>query len=1491
MAISKAVSAAIYAGAMVCAMGSVEAAPIRTLRNHIPQAVGQSRRVGPVSQMARLNLAIGLPLRNREELDGFLEQVSDPQSPNYRRYLSASEFAERFGPTQDDYDKLIEFVQGNGLTVSGTHPNRMILDVIGTVTAIDQMFHVNMTVWHHPARGQFFAPDRDPWLDLDVAVLDVSGLDNFVLPQPMDLKTMPLASATPLTSGSGPAGLFIGKDFRAAYAPGVALTGAGQTVGLFELDGFYAADVQSNFKQAGLPVVPVKTVLLDGFNGAPGGGQIEVILDIMMAAYMAPGASIIVYEGTNWNDVLNRMATDNIAKQLSSSWCFYPIDATTEQIFQQMIAQGQSLLQASGDSGAYSGWIMPPSDDPNVTVVGGTALTTSAPGGPWLSESAWSGSGGGVSTAYAIPSYQQNMNMAALGGSNTMRNIPDVSLTAAIQMFLIEGNGQAISVGGTSAAAPLWAGFIALANQQAAANAKPSVGFLNPTLYSVGNGSTYKSDLHDINTGSNGFAAITGFDLATGWGTPAGQGMVNDLVSPPLMPSFVLSAAPSTVSVQTGSSGTTTIQITAKNGFSGSVNLKVSGLPSGVTGTFGAVSSSGASTLTLAASSGAAPGAAPISVQGVSGTLTSNVGLTLNVTGVPGFSLKTSAAAVTVVQGSTATASITVSPTNGFASPVSLTTSALPSGVTASFNPASTATASTLSFVASASAAPGATAVTVTGKSGSLSATVAITLTVAPPPSFSVTASASTLSVVQGASAASTITVAPKNGFSGTVTLAATGLPSGVTASFSPPTTATTSTLTFSASSAAALATTTITVTATAGASSASATVSLTVKAAPSFTLAAAPASLNVTQGASGTSTITLTPLNGFTGAASLTIAGLPTGVTASFSPTSISSTSTLTLTASGSASVGVATLTITATSATVSAKAALVLTVAAAPGFKLSSSASIVNVAAGKTGTAIISVSPQAGFSGSVALTAAGLPAGVTASFSPASTTTTSTLTVTAPISAVSGVSQFTVNGISGSVTGSVPITLTITPPPDFTVALAPGSLSVMPGGKGATAVSLTSTTGVAGSVTLALSGLPAGVTGAFSQLNNFSGALLTLTVNSSATPAASKVTVTATSGSLIHTVVLNLTVVAASAATAPVDLSPYYNVPAAAVDNVPFTSGGLDAGGRSYSGVLLGASRIVSGTAFSLGPMGVSDAVSGQTVTLPAGKFTALKLLATGVNGNQPGQTFTVTYTDGTTAPFTQGLSDWYTPQSYPGEATAVTTNYRDNSTGTTDGRIFNLYGYSFSLNGAKTVKSVTLPQNRNVVILAITLAGSVSTAATAQVDLSKAFNGIGIISDGKAFSGGLDGVGYAYSGSLLQGTPTFNNVQFRLGAADKTNVVSGPSGAIALPAGQYSSLLVLATGVNGAQLAQTFKVTYSDATSVTFTQNLSDWFSPSNYPGEATALTMPYRNAASGVKDNRTFELYQYTFNLTNNKTVSSIALPTSSNVKVLAIALKP
>lgn len=928
----------------------------------------------------------------------------------------------------------------------------------------------------------------------------------------------------------------------------------------------------------------------------------------MMAAYMAPGANVIVYEGTSWNDVLNRMATDNIAKQLSSSWCFSPINSTTENIFKQMIAQGQSLMQASGDSGAYSGPIYPPSDDPNLTVVGGTALTTSGPAGAWVSETTWSGSGGGVSTTYSIPSYQQGVNMKAIGGSTSMRNIPDVANIAAIQMFLVANDGSGYSIGGTSAAAPLWAGFIGLANQQAAASGKPVVGFLNPALYALGEGSSYSSVLHDITTGSDGFAAAKGYDLATGWGTPAGQPLINALISSGAStPSFALSATPTTAALQTGASTAVTIQITPQNSFSGTVAFSASGLPSGVTATFGAVGTSETSTLTLTASSSAA---------------------------------------------------------------------------------SSTAT------------------VTVTGKSGTLSATVAIPLTVTVPAGFSFAASPTSVSVLRGATATSTVTVTLAKSFSGKVALAASGLPSGVTASFNPASTSTTSVVTFSATSAAALATSIIALNGTAtGSAPYSATLSLTVKAAPSFTLAASPTSLTVARSSSASTVLTLTPANGVAGLATLAVTGLPSGVTASFTSSTIASTCTLKLTASATATPGTVNANVTATSGSISAGVPLSVIVPAPPGFQLSSSVSTLSLAQGGTAVSTIAITPQTGFSGTITFTASGLPSGVTASFGSASATGT-TLTLTATTAAAVKTSPFTITGTSNGITATLPMNVVVVAPPNFSMALMPTSLALVQGGKGATAITVTPVNGALGTVTLSATGLPSGVTVAFTSLTGTGVFLGTFSASASAAVGGSKVTVAATSGSYSHTAIVSLTVLAPSSGTSVVDLSPSYNVSGSAVDYLTFTNGGLDGGGRSYSGEQLGASQNVGGVVYALGPMGATDAVSSQTVALPAGKFATLKLLATGVNGNQTGQTFIVTYTDGTTSTFTQGLSDWCTPQNYSGETNAVPGIYRDNSVGTLDVRPLYLYGYSFSLNNAKTVKSIALPSNRNVVLLAITL-----------------------------------------------------------------------------------------------------------------------------------------------------------------------------------------
>ena len=210
----------------------------------------------------------------------------------------------------------------------------------------------------------------------------------------------------------------LGRDFRGAYARDVSLTGTGQMLGLVAFDGYYTNDIATYCNRGGLTPVPLINVLLDDFDGNPtGSNNEEVALDIDMANSMAPGlAAIIIYEAGPAGyaeDVLNRMATDNLAKQLSTSWGLSGAP-TINQIFQQFAAQGQSFFTASGDNGAVSGSVFPPSDNLYVTSVGGTTLTTTGPSGARVSETAWnwfstgggaSGTGGGVSPTYNIPSW------------------------------------------------------------------------------------------------------------------------------------------------------------------------------------------------------------------------------------------------------------------------------------------------------------------------------------------------------------------------------------------------------------------------------------------------------------------------------------------------------------------------------------------------------------------------------------------------------------------------------------------------------------------------------------------------------------------------------------------------------------------------------------------------------------------------------------------------------------------------------------------------------------------------------------------------------------------------------------------------------------------------------------------------------------------------------------------------------------------------------
>ena len=905
---------------------------------------------GRLPRSQRLSLALTLRLRNQQELQSLLHDLYDPASPNYRQFLTVQQFTERFGPTIEDYEKVAGFAKSYGLTVTHTAPNRLVLDVSGTVAEVERAFQVTMQVYQHPTEPRtFYAPSVEPSVDSSVPVQGVSGLNNISPPHPIGLKRLPPGEIVHTNqTGSGPGGQFLGSDMRAAYAPGVTFDGAGQAVGLFEFGPYNLSDVQAYFSTIDQPLnVPIVNELLDGVNGICGTGcdDGEEVIDIEQAISMAPGLSaVIVYEGSDDVDMFNQMATDNIAKQLSCSFGWLPADPSSDEpIFQEFAAQGQNLFVASGDSGAYT----PPScsgndcnpafypeDDPLITAAGGTHITTNGAGGPWESEIAWGGtnpvlacgnptggSSGGYSTnGFAIPGYQELKGVinSLNDGSTTLRNVPDVAAEADCDNYYCADGSCQGGVGGTSLSAPRWAGFLALANEQA--NGAP-IGFLNPTIYAIGTGTSYDSEFHDITSGSNNngegttYNAVVGYDLVTGWGSPNGESLLNALGPAPTGPNFSLAASPSKLDLTPGADGTSTITVSPVKGFSGTVDLTATALgqPAGVTATLNptSVTGSGASTLTVSTTDSTPGGNFPIVVTGRSGVLTQTAYVAL---ALPGFSL-----------------------------------------------------------------------------------------------------------------------VAPSNVF--------------------------------------------------------------------------------VNQGATATSTITIKAVNGFDSEVSLSVSGLPKGVTASFKP---------------------------------------------------------------------------------------------------AQTTGTSQLTFSAFFLTATGFTSLTVTGTSGKIT---------------------------------------------------------------------------------------------------QTATINLAVSAATARDGvgtPVDLSAAYNVSGIYTDGTTYSTGGLDGGGFSYSANLLTPARRLTAIQFYFGPANHPDAVNGtgQSIKLPAGHFSKLEMLATGVQGDQTSQMITVTYTDGTSGQFLQSFSDWFTPSNFPGEVEAVAMPYRDYADGSQDNRTFNLYGYSFSLDSAKTVRSLTLPNNPDVVVLAVTL-----------------------------------------------------------------------------------------------------------------------------------------------------------------------------------------
>ena len=388
--------------AMVLCVSFVSQAQSQTLlTHHVRQTTvnGQAQFVAKLPATQSMRIDVVLPIRNQAELDNFLQELYDPSSPFYHRFLTVKEFTERFGPSQENYDALLAFATASGLTVVGGSRDGMDVQLKGTVAAIEAAFHIQMNNYKHPTEDRiFYAPDREPTVSLPFQLWHISGLDNYSIPHPMFHHRDTSTRSRPRPPVPGPSASFLGSDMRAAYYEGTALTGSGQNIGLFEYEGYDIADLNTYYKNAGQTrTANVTGISTDGTSLSctyPSCDDTEQTLDMTQALGMAPGiTTLYVYVGSTDTAILGAMSSDTpLPLALSCSWGWTPADpGTDDPYFEKMASQGQSFFQAAGDSGKWtSSTSVSRRGSLNVICVGGTDLTTTSAAGPWASESSGS---------------------------------------------------------------------------------------------------------------------------------------------------------------------------------------------------------------------------------------------------------------------------------------------------------------------------------------------------------------------------------------------------------------------------------------------------------------------------------------------------------------------------------------------------------------------------------------------------------------------------------------------------------------------------------------------------------------------------------------------------------------------------------------------------------------------------------------------------------------------------------------------------------------------------------------------------------------------------------------------------------------------------------------------------------------------------------------------------------------------------------------------
>ena len=509
------------------------------------QALPGARAIGPVRPDERVEVT--LRLRRRTPLQALAtDGTGDDTHPGSRKYLTREQFAAAHGADPQDIAKVADFAKANHLVVVESDADRRSVVLSGDAKAMNDAFGVNLQQFEHE-NGTYRGRTGTISVPADLAgiVEGVFGLDDRPHADPHFQRYFPNIGMKSVAATS-----FTPPQIAKLYDFPAGADGSGQCIGIIELGGGYKpADLKTYFKGLGIATPKVKAVLVDQAKNHPttaDSADGEVMLDIEVAGAVAPKATIAVYFAPNTDqgflDAITTAVHDKVNKPsvLSISWGSSESNWTAQsmtqmdQAFQAAAAMGVTICVAAGDNGSSDGvtdgnnHVDFPASSPNALACGGTKLLASSATAissevVWNEGSTSGATGGGVSSFFALPTYQANAGVPSAGGK-TGRGVPDVAGDADPQTgYDVRADGQDFVVGGTSAVAPLWAGLVALMNQKLG----HPVGFLNPLLYGSLAG---KGLLHDITQGNNGnFAAKAGWDACTGWGTPDGAKLLQAL--------------------------------------------------------------------------------------------------------------------------------------------------------------------------------------------------------------------------------------------------------------------------------------------------------------------------------------------------------------------------------------------------------------------------------------------------------------------------------------------------------------------------------------------------------------------------------------------------------------------------------------------------------------------------------------------------------------------------------------------------------------------------------------------------------------------------------------------------------------------------------------------------------------------------------------------------------------------------------------------------